>query len=235
MRTVEAEGRGVVVLLRDTAMKLDVPEGASPRTLRQYGLGAQILVDLGVRKIRLLTNNPKKVVGLDGYGLEIIEEIPIRIPPNKHNQKYLPQHRQCTNNDVHSHPVLDPILESYIEQDMSAEAIIAAGFAREDVMRVIRLVDVNEYKRRQAPIGVRVTPRGFGRDRRYPVTNGWKAGRPARKQPAGSGSSDSQIHRGFEALPMSLIVPGKGSHLRKPAPGNYCPVQNKARFCPKPN
>lgn len=72
--------------------------------------------------------------------------------------------------------VLDAILERYIEQDMSADRIMAEGFAREDVLRVLRLVDVNEYKRRQAPIGVRITQRGFGRDRRYPVTNGWKAG-----------------------------------------------------------
>jgi 3,4-dihydroxy 2-butanone 4-phosphate synthase/GTP cyclohydrolase II len=57
--------------------------------LREYGLGAQILVDLGVRRIRLLTNNPKKVVGLDGYGLEIVEQLPIKIPPNEHNKKYL--------------------------------------------------------------------------------------------------------------------------------------------------
>ncbi|SEK33239.1 3,4-dihydroxy 2-butanone 4-phosphate synthase / GTP cyclohydrolase II [Roseivivax marinus] len=73
MRTVEAEGRGVVVLLRDTAMKLDVPEGASPRTLRQYGLGAQILSSLGLSRLVLLTNSPTpKVVGLDAYGLEIV-------------------------------------------------------------------------------------------------------------------------------------------------------------------
>ena len=72
--------------------------------------------------------------------------------------------------------VLDAILVRYIEQDMSADTIIADGFDREDVMRVLRLVDINEYKRRQAPIGVRITQRGFGRDRRYPVTNGWKAG-----------------------------------------------------------
>jgi len=72
--------------------------------------------------------------------------------------------------------VLDAILERYIEQDMSADSSIAAGFERADVLRVLRLVDINEYKRRQAPIGVRVTQRGFGRDRRYPVTNGWQAG-----------------------------------------------------------
>ena len=57
--------------------------------LREYGLGAQILSDLGVRRIRLLPNNPKKVVGLEGYGLEIVEQLPIKISPNKHNKKYL--------------------------------------------------------------------------------------------------------------------------------------------------
>jgi 3,4-dihydroxy 2-butanone 4-phosphate synthase/GTP cyclohydrolase II len=57
--------------------------------LREYGLGAQILVDLGLRRIRLLTNNPKKVVGLEGFGLEIIEQLPIRSEPTPHNKKYL--------------------------------------------------------------------------------------------------------------------------------------------------
>ncbi len=72
--------------------------------------------------------------------------------------------------------VLDAILEMYVEKDMSAEAIIGAGMQREDVMRVVRLVDINEYKRRQAPVGVRITRRGFGRDRRYPITSGWRIG-----------------------------------------------------------
>lgn len=72
--------------------------------------------------------------------------------------------------------ILDAILAAYIEQDMSAEAIIAEGFERETVYRVIRMVDFNEYKRRQAAIGPRITQRGFGRDRRYPLVNGWKAG-----------------------------------------------------------
>jgi len=74
------------------------------------------------------------------------------------------------------YPVLDRILELYIEEDWSAEAIVGEGFERDDVYKVVRLVDLNEYKRRQAPIGVRITRRGFGRDRRYPVTNGWRAG-----------------------------------------------------------
>jgi 3,4-dihydroxy 2-butanone 4-phosphate synthase/GTP cyclohydrolase II len=57
--------------------------------LRDYGIGAQILLNLGIKKINLLTNNPKKVIGLNGYGLEIVERIPIEITPNKNNEKYL--------------------------------------------------------------------------------------------------------------------------------------------------
>jgi len=73
MREVAREGRGVVVLLRDTSMKLDASDGISPRTLRQYGLGAQILSSLGLSHLILLTNSPTpKVVGLDAYGLEIV-------------------------------------------------------------------------------------------------------------------------------------------------------------------
>jgi NAD+ synthase (glutamine-hydrolysing) len=71
---------------------------------------------------------------------------------------------------------LDPILERYVERDQSAEEIIAAGFDPAVVRRVLALVDRNEYKRRQAPPGVRITPRAFGRDRRYPITSGF--GRP---------------------------------------------------------
>ena len=59
---------------------------------------------------------------------------------------------------------------------MSALEIIAQGFDADDVHRIVRMVDINEYKRRQAPIGLRVTQRGFGRDRRYPITNGWRSG-----------------------------------------------------------
>ena len=68
---------------------------------------------------------------------------------------------------------LDPILERYIEMDMSPEKIIAEGFDREHVEKVVRLVDRNEYKRRQAAPGVRITNRAFGRDRRYPITSGY--------------------------------------------------------------
>lgn len=72
--------------------------------------------------------------------------------------------------------VLDQILEYYVEQDMSATAIAELGFDEAEVRRVLRMVDLNEYKRRQAPIGIRISKRAFGKDRRYPITNGWKIG-----------------------------------------------------------
>ncbi len=72
--------------------------------------------------------------------------------------------------------ILDRILELYVEHDYSAQEIVATGQDREQVERVLRLVDLNEYKRRQAPIGVRITRRGFGRDRRYPITSAWRIG-----------------------------------------------------------
>jgi 3,4-dihydroxy 2-butanone 4-phosphate synthase/GTP cyclohydrolase II len=93
------EGRGIGLLPKLQAYKLQQQEGldtveANQRLgygadLRQYGIGAQILVDLGVRDIRLLTNNPRKVVGLEGYGLHITETVPIQVSPNPHNLRYL--------------------------------------------------------------------------------------------------------------------------------------------------
>lgn len=83
---------------------------------------------------------------------------------------------QKDEDNLPPYETLDKILERYIERDESAEAIIAEGFDRETVCRVLRLVDINEYKRRQAPIGTRITERGFGRDRRYPITQKWPIG-----------------------------------------------------------
>ncbi|MCA3748928.1 MAG: NAD+ synthase [Rubrobacter sp.] len=83
--------------------------------------------------------------------------------------------------DVDSLPpyeVLDPILEAYIEDDKGVGEIVAMGFAEEDVRRVVRMVDRAEYKRRQAPVGIKVTTRAFGRDRRMPITNRYSEGRP---------------------------------------------------------
>ena len=92
------EGRGIGLPAKIHAYKLQ-EEGLDTieaneklgyaSDLRDYGMGAQILCDLGIRKMRLLTNNPKKVVGLEGYGLEIIEQLPLRLPSNPHNEKYL--------------------------------------------------------------------------------------------------------------------------------------------------
>jgi 3,4-dihydroxy 2-butanone 4-phosphate synthase/GTP cyclohydrolase II len=65
-----------------------------PADLREYGLGAQILRYLGVRKMRLLTNNPKKIAGLSGYGLEVVDQVPLSTPPNPSNTKYLRTKRE---------------------------------------------------------------------------------------------------------------------------------------------
>ncbi len=88
--------------------------------------------------------------------------------------------------DVDSLPpyeVLDPILRGYVEQDLSPEELVAAGHDSKTVARVIELVDRSEYKRRQAPPGVKITPRAFGRDRRMPITNRYSPnGRAAAEQ-----------------------------------------------------
>ena len=109
MAVIEEEGSGVLLYIRQEGrgiglvnkikayalqdQGLDTVEaneelGFKP-DMRNYGIGAQILVDLGVRKMRLMTNNPKKMVGLDGYGLSIVEQVPIEVPANIHNKCYL--------------------------------------------------------------------------------------------------------------------------------------------------
>ncbi|MCU0934257.1 MAG: NAD(+) synthase, partial [Thiobacillaceae bacterium] len=82
---------------------------------------------------------------------------------------------QCDQDSLPPYDILDAIMERYVEQDMAPRDIVAAGFAEADVRHVVRLIDRSEYKRRQAPPGIRITPRGFGRDRRYPITNRYKA------------------------------------------------------------
>jgi NAD+ synthase (glutamine-hydrolysing) len=81
---------------------------------------------------------------------------------------------QTDQDNLPPYDELDEIIERYVECDESVEQIVAAGFAKSDVRRVVRLIDLNEYKRRQAPVGVRITTRGFGRDRRYPISWAWR-------------------------------------------------------------
>lgn len=109
LRLISEEGRGVLLYMRQEGRGIGLPgklkayqlqdEGMDtveanealgyPADLRDYGIGAQILADLKVKKIKLITNNPKKVVGLKGHGLEIVERVPIEVPPNHENAKYL--------------------------------------------------------------------------------------------------------------------------------------------------
>jgi NAD+ synthase (glutamine-hydrolysing) len=102
-------------------------------------------------------------------GAVIPERIITRAPsaelrPNQTDQDSLPPYE-----------VLDAILARYMEEDQGIEEIVAAGFSRTDVERVTHLIKVNEYKRRQAPVGIRITHRGFGRDWRYPITSKFRA------------------------------------------------------------
>ena len=83
---------------------------------------------------------------------------------------------QSDEDSLPPYAILDEILELYVEKDLSADAIILQGFDKKVVRYVLKLVDRNEYKRRQSPVGIRLTERGFGRDRRYPITNAWKIG-----------------------------------------------------------
>jgi len=100
------------------------------------------------------------------------EIIPIRVIERPPSAELRPG--QVDEDSLPPYDVLDPILERYIEQDKTPEEIIAAGFDHDVVISVIRMVDRNEYKRRQAAPGVRISQRAFGRDRRYPITSGYR-------------------------------------------------------------
>ncbi|MCK7553173.1 NAD+ synthase [Marinobacter goseongensis] len=124
----------------------------------------------------VLKDVPKTLVfQLAWYRNTLSAVIPERVITRPPSAELAPD--QKDEDSLPGYDVLDQILNLYVERDFSADAIVAEGFERQDVERVTRLVDINEYKRRQAPIGVRITERGFGKDRRYPITNGWKIGK----------------------------------------------------------
>jgi NAD+ synthase (glutamine-hydrolysing) len=106
----------------------------------------------------------------NAQGREIIPERIITRAPSAELRE-----NQTDQDSLPPYEVLDAILERYMEDDQRIDEIVAAGFAAQDVERVTRLIKVNEYKRRQAPVGIRITHRAFGRDWRYPITSKFRA------------------------------------------------------------
>jgi NAD+ synthase (glutamine-hydrolysing) len=113
------------------------------------------------------------VYKLCAYRNSIDPVIPERILTRAPSAELRPD--QKDQDSLPEYEVLDAILARYMEQDQSIESLIAEGFKPDDVEKVTRLIKINEYKRRQSPIGVRVTQRAFGRDWRYPITNKFRA------------------------------------------------------------
>lgn len=128
------EGRGIGLLNKLRAYKLQ-EEGADtveanlklglPADLRDYGIGAQILGDLGLSSIRILTNNPKKIVGLEGYGLSVTEQVPIESVPNAHNEAYLRTKREKMGHSLHHQGL--PLDEEMIHDEEEHDAEAAGG------------------------------------------------------------------------------------------------------------
>lgn len=128
--------------------------------------GFDVLKDVFKTQVFRLADYRNRLAGQAVIPQRVIDRPPsAELAPDQKDEDSLPPY-----------PVLDEILRLYIEEDCSRDAIIARGYAEETVHRVLRMVDFNEYKRRQAPVGPRLTSRGFGKDRRYPIVNGWQIG-----------------------------------------------------------
>ncbi|AWF79872.1 NAD+ synthase [Microbulbifer sp. A4B17] len=169
---LQARSRGVLL------MAISNKKGAMVLTTgnkSEMAVGYATLYGDMVGGFNALKDVPKVLVfELARYRNTISEVIPETVITRPPSAELAPD--QVDSDSLPPYEVLDQILNLYVDHDHSAEAIILRGFRREDVERVVKLVGRNEYKRRQAAIGVRISERGFGRDRRYPITNGWKLG-----------------------------------------------------------
>jgi NAD+ synthetase len=121
----------------------------------------------------VLKDVPKTLVyRLANYRNSLSSVIPERVITRSPTAEL--RHNQTDQDSLPPYDILDAIMEAYVEHDICPHDIVAHGFSEHDVRRVIKLIDLNEYKRRQSPVGVRITPRGFGKDRRYPITSRYK-------------------------------------------------------------
>ena len=171
-QNLQARCRGVILmaisnkrgkLVLTTGNKSEMAVGYSTLYGDMAG-GFDVLKDVPKMDVYALASYRNALAGSPVIPPRVLERPPsAELAPDQVDQDSLPPY-----------PVLDRILELYVEQDLGAADIIAQGFDAAIVHKVLRLVDINEYKRRQAPIGVRISRRGFGRDRRYPVTSGWR-------------------------------------------------------------
>jgi NAD+ synthase (glutamine-hydrolysing) len=171
-QNIQARSRGVLLMAISNKKNLLVLTTGNKSEL---AVGYSTLYGDMAGGFDVLKDVPKMLVyELSRYRNSLGEVIPQRVIDRAPSAELAPG--QVDEDNLPPYPELDQILELYIEEDQSAEDIINKGFAKETVEKVVRLVDINEHKRRQAPIGVRISKRGFGKDRRYPITSGWKLG-----------------------------------------------------------
>jgi len=179
-QNLQARCRGVLLmaisnkkgyLVLTTGNKSEIAVGYSTLYGDMAG-GFDVLKDVSKTLVYELSKYRNELGGAGESGT--FEAIPQRVIDRPPSAELAPG--QVDQDNLPPYDILDRILELYIEEDASASAIVAEGFDEQLVRRVLRLVDVNEYKRRQSPTGVRLTRRGFGRDRRYPITNSWPIG-----------------------------------------------------------
>ncbi len=146
--------------------------------------GFAVIKDVPKTLVYELSRHRSEVAGGDLIPASIIDRAPsAELRPDQRDEDSLPPYER-----------LDPILEGYVEDDLDREALIAAGHDPADVDTVIRLVDLAEYKRRQAPPGVRISTRAFGRDRRMPITN--RYGRPSAAREGTRGQAEEVVRFG---------------------------------------